>query len=87
MCSLCTQFLEQEFVVGVCNFTGKDTTKKVEFAFRVFDENDDGYIDVEELCQILRAIHMVRRALFVMCMSPTSCDYEFYRIPVFAGTR
>ena len=50
----------KEFVVGVCNFTGKDTAKKVEFAFKVFDEDNDGVIGVDELCQILRAIHMVR---------------------------
>lgn len=69
----------KEFVVGVCNFTGKDTAKKVEFAFKVFDEDNDGVIGVDELCQILRAIHMVRACvrLFemgIVWLEASTCD-------------
>ena len=69
----------REFMLGLSNFSGEDRKSKTEFAFKLYDEDGNGFITEDELINILKANHMAktkeevaRKAKTIM----TQCDKD-----------
>lgn len=48
----------RELLLGFSQFTEADHKQKLEFAFTIFDEDNNGYITEPELMHILKANHL-----------------------------
>ena len=48
----------REFLLGINNFSGESRENKVTFTFKLYDEDNNGFLVEEELVKILRATHM-----------------------------
>ena len=48
----------KEFMMGLNNFSGTDKASKIDFAFSLFDDDNNGFITMDELIHILKANHM-----------------------------
>eukprot|EP00945_MAST-04E_sp_MAST-4E-sp1_P005999 g5999.t1 len=48
----------REFLLGINNFSGESRDHKVTFTFKLYDEDNNGFLTEEELVKILRATHM-----------------------------
>lgn len=48
----------RELLLGFVPFTGADQQKRIEFAFTIFDEDNNQYITEAELMHILKANHL-----------------------------
>ena len=48
----------REFLLGINNFSGESRAHKVTFTFKLYDEDNNGFLVEEELVKILRATHM-----------------------------
>merc|ERR1740138_2062029 len=49
----------KEFIVGLSNYTSAAKTDKLKFAFMMFDEDGSGFIERDELIEMLRASFIV----------------------------
>lgn len=48
----------REFLISVVNITAPNRDQKIQFAFNIFDSDNNGYIDRDELIKILKSAHM-----------------------------
>ena len=51
-------FISALFLLGINNFSGESRDHKVTFTFKLYDEDNNGFLTEEELVKILRATHM-----------------------------
>merc|ERR1711865_1212239 len=50
------------FMLGLLNFTHTEREQRINFSFRIFDDDHNGFLTEEELIQMLKANHMTTEA-------------------------
>jgi Ca2+-binding EF-hand superfamily protein len=66
--------LRAQLSLGMLNFVDMDKDKRCDFAFRIFDEDGSGLLEMDELVAILSANHMqVRRMCWLRRGRPVAC--------------
>merc|ERR1712190_368444 len=71
----------KEFIVVLSRFTAAVPAEKLKFAFMMFDEDGSGYIDREELIDMLSASFVIEGHSREELEARADMVYEFIHIP------